>query len=244
MCQFALKPFSIDTSPLMIELRTLKASRPEMTPDDEAKFANELLEKDGMSYTFYFDPATCEKISKAYAATKPGDRPPTIKATLKSVGGETAALLFPPPDPKSCTPCSVSLPALQVTAVDFITKISERNIKFYLPNGFTTEQVQLLDTNDMDKVKQTWRVPFNAVPLGVLYDENAIYLAMPNPELIDLSLLVFDDGTFQFATRKEAEANGKSSRSTPGKIVDQTHNYLTFQNRDKKQVVRYSKACG
>ena len=238
-----LKPFTVDTSPLTIELRALKTSKPNMTPDEFVSAANELLEKDGLGFTFYFDPTTCDKIEKAFVGKKPGDASPVIKASLNSVGGEKASIILPPPDPASCAPCSVTLPMLQVTQADFITKISDRNIKFFMPPEFATDQIQLLDVNDTTKVKQTWRVPLKSTPLGILYDENAIYLTVPTADLTELSLLVFDDGTFQFATRKEAESVGKVISFDSSKTNDPTHSYLQFQNRDKKQLVRFPKAC-
>jgi hypothetical protein len=243
MSQFALRPFSVDSSPLMTELRSVKIARPKMTSEEFADAANGLLDKYGIGFTFYFDTATCDKIDKAFASKKTGEAPPVLKATLNSVGGETASLLLPPPDPASCTRCSVTLPVLQVSAADFITKISERNIKFYMPAGLAADQVQLLDPNDLTKVKQIWRVPFKGVPLGVLYDENAVYLGFSAPEFIDLALLVFDDGTFQFSTRKEAVSNGKGAVYEPEKAIGPAFSYLVFQNRDKKQVVRYQKSC-
>jgi hypothetical protein len=241
--QFTLKPFSVNSSPLTIELKTLKASKPNMSPDEFVIAANELLDKDGVGFTFYFDTATCDKIDKAFASKKPGGPPPVLKATLSSVGGEKAGLLLPPPDPMSCVPCSVTLPVLQVTSSDFITKISDRNIKFVMPPEFTTDQVQLLDATDVTKVKQTWRIPFKAQPLSVLYDENAIYLGFPERELSELSLLVFDDGTFQFATRREAETIAKGVAFDSSKMNDQSHSYMLFQNREKKQLVRFPKSC-
>jgi len=241
--QFTLKPFSVDSSPLTIELKALKTSKPNMSPEEFVTAANELLDKDGLGFTFYFDTATCDKIEKAFAGKKVGDPLPDIKATLNSVGGEKASLLLPRPDPMSCAPCSVTLPVLQVTSSDFITKISDKNIKFLMPPEFTADQIQLIDATDLTKVKQIWRIPFKAMPLSVLYDENAIYLGFSEPELSELSILVFDDGTFQFATRKEAASIGKGEAFDSSKMNDQTHNYLLFQNRDKKQLVRFPKSC-
>ena len=241
--QFMLKPFSVDSSPLTIELKALKASKPKISSEEFVSAANELLEKDGLGFTFYFDSSTCDKIDKAFAGKKAGGTSPVIKATLSSVGGEKASLLLPPPDPMSCARCSVTLPVLQVTSSDFITKISDKNIKFIMPPEFTTDQVQLVDATDVTKVKQTWRIPFRGQPLSVLYDENAIYLGFPESELSELSVLVFDDGTFQFATRREAEAVGKGVAFDSSKLNDQSHSYMLFQNRDKKQLLRFSKSC-
>jgi hypothetical protein len=243
LSQFSLRPFSVDSSPLTVELKSLKNSKPDITPDEFAAAANDLLEKYGLGYTFYLDKATCDRVETAFAGKKPGDPQPILKANLNSVGGEKASLLLPAPDLMACARCPVTLPILQVTPTDFITKVSERNIKFLLPPEFGSDEVHLLDPKDPVKILKSWRIPFKGTPLGVLYDENAIYLSFPEPELSGLSLLVFEDGTFQFATRKEAESNGKSSAFDAGKAKQAGYIYLLFQNRDKKQVVGFPKSC-
>lgn len=165
-----------------------------------------------------------------------------LKATLNSVGGEKASLILPAPDPTSCARCSVTLPVLQVTSIDFITKISDRNIKFFLPPELSSNVIDLVDPGTPTQIIRTFRTPFKGVPLGVLYDDNGVYLGFLDSAFSNLSLLVFEDGTFQFATRKEAESNGKSTTYTAVKS-DTRSSYLMFQNRDKKQLLRYSSSC-
>jgi hypothetical protein len=241
--QYSLSPFTIDSSPLMKELRSIRAANPELTADQLVEAANAALEKNGIGYTFYFDTATCEKIEKAFAAKKPGEPAPNLKATLVSVGGEKASLLLPQPNTSPCTHCSVTLPVLQATSSDFITLISGRNIKFLIPEGLLSDEVVLLDAADPIRIKKRFPVPFKAKPLGVLYDENGIYLEMPDPQFSDLAVIVFDEGTFQFATRKEAESNGKPAAFDMGKNAEPGSSYLTFQNRDKKLLVKFPKDC-
>lgn len=241
--QYSLSPFTIDSSPLTKELRSIRAANPKLTPDEFVDAANAALEKNGIGYTFYFDNTTCEKIEKAFAAKKPGDPPPNLRATLISVGGEKASLLLPQPNTSPCTHCSVTLPVLQVTSSDFITLISGRNIKFLIPDGLLSDEVLLLDAANPTKTKKRFRIPFKAKPLGVLYDENGVYLEVPDPQFSDLALIVFDEGTFQFATRKEAESNGKPTVFDMGTSAESGASYLTFQNRDKKLLVKFPKDC-
>jgi hypothetical protein len=241
--QFSLGSFSIESSPLIKELRSIRSAQPQITADEFVNAANAALERNGLGFAFYLSAATCEKLQAAYAARKPKDPPPALKATLNSVGGEKAGLLFPPPDSSSCMPCSVNLPALQVTPQDFITIISGRNIKFSFPPDLYSDEIELLDPSDTAKVKKTFKIPFRSQVLGVLYDENGLYISLPEPDLSDLALLVFDEGTLQFATKTEAESNGKAVFLDLGKTAESGHGYKAFQIRDKKLIVKYPTPC-
>jgi hypothetical protein len=241
--QFSLNPFTIETSPLMSELRAIKSTNPKMTADEFVEAANKALERTGVVFSFYLNHEMCEKIEKAFASRKPGEPAPVLKAALNSVGGDKASLILPPPDRSSCAVCSVSLPVLQTTNADFVTIINGLNVKFYMPKEFLMDEVVLLDPADLTKATHSFRVPFRTKPLGVLYDENGVYMEMPDPSFSEITLLVFDEGTFQFATRKEAESNGKSAAFDPGKNGNADFSYLQFQLRGRKEIVRFRKPC-
>jgi hypothetical protein len=71
-----------------------------------------------------------------------------------------------------------------------------------------------MDPKDPTAVKRKWLIPFRAKPIGVTFDENVLYLAFNDPELKDLSFLVFGEGTFEISTRKDAEEGGV------GKVIE------------------------
>jgi hypothetical protein len=242
--RFDLSPLSVDSSPLIIALKRLKTENPRINADELAAAANSELDKVGLPFTFYLDQTTCDKLEKAFASRKSSEPAPVLRANLNSVGGDKASLILPSPDQRSggtCR-CSVTIPALQVTPTEFVTMIGGRNIKFYMPQGLVTDEVALLDATNQS-VKRKWVMPFRTEPISVLYDENAVYLGFREPELSDLSLLVFDEGTFQIATRKEAEGIAKRVEFDPGKSVDPGFAFVQFQNREKRQLLRYPKSC-
>ena len=43
--QFSLRPFAIDSSPLTLELKSLKNRKPDMSPEEFAAAANDLLDR-------------------------------------------------------------------------------------------------------------------------------------------------------------------------------------------------------
>ncbi len=120
------------------------------------------------------------------------------------------------------------------------------NIKFHLPVNFVVSEAVLVDEKDLGTIKKKWRIPFRSVPLGVSYDENVLYFGLFEPELKDISLAVFGEGVFQFATRDEAESNGKGTllKEFPKDPANPNLAFLRFENRGLKQVVKYSNPCG
>jgi hypothetical protein len=69
-----------------------------------------------------------------------------------------------------------------------------------------------------------------------------LYLNLPDPELKDIVLAVFDNGGFQSASRAEADANGKAA-SLPDDPANSGYQLVKFTNREKTQIVKYRKAC-
>jgi hypothetical protein len=172
------------------------------------------------------------------AAQKDPSMPMRISGKLNSVDADGASLALPEPHfaSKACGDCFIKLPVLEITDKTFVTIISGRNIKFHLPPNFYANEVRLVDTADASKTKQKWRIPFRSTPIGISFDENVLYLGFDEPELNDLSLLVFGEGVFQIGTRAEAEDGGKG-KSDP---VSQT---LKFDRWQKTFVVTYTPKC-
>ena len=222
--QVKLAALPVKPSTLIEQVKALKTADPKMTAADWAKAADAILQKDGINSMISFDAATCEKIKKVRDERKDPNAPMRLNATLKSVEAEAAALALPEPQFASddCGGCYIEIPVLQITPTDFITRFGGQNIKFVLPANFTVNHVDLLDPKSPASVKR-FLVPFRATPIGVTFDQNVIYLGFDEPELHDLSLLVFDQGTFEIGIRKEAEEGGT------GKIIDDPANPLTKQ---------------
>lgn len=244
----SMSPFDIAPPTILADIKALRAANPKMTSKELVDTANKLFEKQGIAFTFSFDDATCLAIDKSIKGMKNPPAKLNLRTKLRSVGAEPAALTLPPADfaNNECSKCSVTLPVLELTDKEFVALMLGHNIKFHLPVNFIVSEAILVDGTDLITVKKKWRIPFRSVPLGVSYDENVIYLGFFEPELNEMSLAVFGEGVFQFATREEAESNGKG---TPVKEftkdpANPNLAFMRFQNRGLKQVVRYSNACG
>jgi hypothetical protein len=239
-----MNPFTIGTPTLVSDLKALRKSDTKMTAEGFAKAANELLGKRGLPFNFVIDTKTCEKIESAWAARKPTDPPLTMSVSLQSVDGERASLRLPEPGKTGdCIKCFVSLPALEVTSVDFVTLIDGRSIKFQQPANFLVDEATLLDTANFTSVKKRWRIPHRGLPLGVSYDENVLYVAFSDPDLKDLAIAIFGEGTFEITTRADAESSGPAEPVPDNKGATPMTDVTSFTYRDKKLVVRYPKPC-
>jgi hypothetical protein len=239
--QVAMERFKVGQSSLIEQIKALKAAEPKQTLADFVKAANDLLDKNGINFQLSLDAVTCEKIRQL--KQEDPSKAISLSASLKSIDAEQVSLSLPSPNVAApeCGGCFVELPLLEITDRTFVTVLRGRNIKFGLPNGVQTNEAVLLDAKDPTKVKRTWKIPFRAVPIGISYDENVLYLGFDEPELSQLSLLVFGQGVFQIGTREEAEDGGAGKRSemSPGSLEQQ----IRFERWKNIYIIKFKKAC-
>jgi hypothetical protein len=236
-------PLEVQSSLFIEEFKQLVASRPQSTAADLIEPANQLLNKSGLNYEIYFDPATCEKIKKVRQQAKDPNASLRLGGTLTSIGGEAATLSLPTArfSAGDCS-CFMVLPLLQLTTADFITIIKGRNIRFALPSNFSATAALLVDAKDNSAIKKRWALPERMQPIGISFEENVVYLEFREPELRDFSLAVFDEGLFQIATRAEAETGGKGvavKQATAQPAAELTR----FDRWGKTYVVSTPKGC-
>lgn len=205
-----MAPLPVRPSTLIDDLKALRAANQKMDAATFAADANKLLDKQGMNFALFLDAATCTRIREANSKQTDPTKPLTLGGALKSVDGDRTRLSLPPAQisKDECGGCFVEFPLLQITDASFITILMGRNIGFELPGNAGATRVGLLDEKG-SVVRKIWRIPRRMRPIGVTHDENVVYLAFPEPELKELSLAVFTEGTFQIATRTEAEEGGK-----------------------------------
>src|SRR5688572_26533361 len=190
--QFKPAPLPVHRSRFTDQLKAVRAADPRMPLADFVTSANVLLDKHGIGFTVSLDAATCERVRKVKEQLKDPSATVTLGATLRSVDADGASLTLPAPTfPSGDCGCHIELPMLQITEKDFITVIAGRNIRFHRPAAFSSAEAVLLDAKDKTTIRRKWRVPFRSTPIGVSHDGNVLYLAFADPELIDLSLLVF-----------------------------------------------------
>ena len=87
--------FDIRKSPLIEQIKALKAANPKITSAQLAEASDGLFGKTGVAFTLSFDAATCEKIRKVKERQKDPNAPIKLGATLKSVDADGAALSLP-----------------------------------------------------------------------------------------------------------------------------------------------------
>jgi hypothetical protein len=236
-----MERFAVRQSSLIEQIKALKAADPKLPITELARAANDLLDKNGINFQVSIDTGTCEKIRQL--KQKDPTKPISLGASLRSVDADQVSLSLPPPTvvAPECGGCYVELPLLEITDKDFVTVLRGRNIKFGLPNGVQTNRAFLLDEKDPSRIKRTWKIPFRAVPIGISYDENVLYLGFAEPELAQLSLLVFGEGVFQIGTREEAEKGGvgKIAEMPPASMEHQ----IRFERWKNNYLIQYRAMC-
>lgn len=245
--QYQSAPFSLPPSTIIDQLKKMKAATPGITSREFAAAANTLLDSEGFNFIVAFDAATCQKIEAAKKNLKNPDDPLSLRAALRSVDGEAAALQLPEASfaRTECGSCFISLPLLEVTPKDFVVKMLGRNIKFHLPGNFIVNEAILVTDDGLATVNTKWKIPFRTTPLTVSENGNVLYLGFDEPELKDLALIVFGEGTFQFTERKEVELERKGQilKDAPKDPDNPNVSFLKFENVRAKHVVRFPLRC-
>ncbi len=242
--QVTVAPFSLSSSTIIDQLKKIKSANPAISSKELVANANSLLQTEGLNFVIAFDAATCQKIERAKKNLKTSNDPLNLRAALRSVDGEPANLQLPEAsfDKSECGSCFISLPLLEVTPKDFVVKVMGRNIKFHLPQNFVVNEASLVSGESNSTPTTRWKIPFRTTPLTVSEDGNVLYLGLAEPELKDLALVVFGEGSFQFAERKDADLERKGH---PLKDASKDPNVglLKFQNTRAKHTVQYPLAC-
>jgi hypothetical protein len=246
--QVTVKPFSVDRSKLLDDLKTARAANPKISPEDFVKTANSLLEKQGLEFVVAFDANTCRKISQAIADLKDKTAPLNLRAALKSPLGENANLLLPEIKfaKNECVSCFINLPILEAAGKEFVTRVEGQNVKFFLPANFILNEAFLVDEKDLTIVKKSWKIPFRSTPLSVSDDGNILYIGFSDPALSDLTLMVYSaEGVFQFAAKNEIDTakKGVLLKDFPKPANDPNLAFIKFTGGKTSQVVRFSVAC-
>ena len=79
--------------------------------------------------------------------------------------------------------------------------------------------------------------------MGIMFDENVIFLGFNDPDLADLTLLVFGEGTFQIGTRKDAEDGGLGKVvETPG-VQTAVGRQIRFDRWKNSYTISYQTPC-
>lgn len=242
--QVTVAPFSLAPSTILNQLKKIRAANPDIPSKEFAAKANSLLQTEGLNFVIAFDAATCQKIELARKNLKNPNDPLNLRAALRSVDGEPANLRLPEAsfDKAECGSCFISLPLLEVTAKDFVVKMMGRNIKFHLPQNFVINEAGLISGEGDSAALTRWKIPFRTTPLTVSEDGNVLYLGFSEPELKDLTLIVFGEGSFQFAERKDAdlERKGQPLKDAP---TDPNVSFLKFDNTRAKHIIRFPLSC-
>lgn len=125
-------------------------------------------------------------------------------------------------------------------------KVLGRNVKFHLPPNFVINEAALVEGDGKAVVITRWKIPFRTTPLTVSEDGNVLYLGFAEPELKDLALIIFSEGSFRFVDRKEVdlERKGFLIKNVPKDPNNPNLSFLKFENARAKHIVRFPTSCG
>lgn len=245
--QVTIKAFSLHASTTLEDIKNLKAANPKITVDELVKSSNALLQKQGLNFSFALDADLCQKVLELGKKQKNPNSPVTLNAKLNSFEGEATGVVLPPIKfgKDASGKCSSLLSLLEITPTDFVTFIENRTVKFYKPQNFNFNQVNLVENKTYRTNIRTWRVPFCTTPLSVSADGKLLFLSLPGENLSEMVLILYDDGTMQFYPKKDIDSSEKGVNldNLPKTLNLPDSSFIGFGSGEKQRVLKYSNVC-
>lgn len=232
--------FTADYSDVFQLLAEKKSANPKIKSGELTRFANELLGQKGLNYEFELDPSVCRVVAERRKKLKSGESNKVGgKFLLKPKEGNPTNIFIPDILVTPCGKCFATMPVVAADENEIIVLIQKRNVGFLREDGLVLNEIVLLDNKDTNKINRRWKTPFRTIPLGVSLDGKRLYLPLPNNNLDELALIVYENGVVEFVERGAAELNDEaiqSSHTAPFKLA-------SFGTDDKKRVLRYAENC-
>ncbi len=237
---------TLKPSNIVEAVRLRKSQAPRLSASGLARYANELLAREGFDYNFdacdFFPPAS---------VTQGGLRPDgafakvTLERHLTRADGREMTFRFVAIDAAAiCSECYLTLPALRVTKTEMTIVGDGVTYTLKRPASFTLDEAYLV-AEDLKTVMRTWQLPYGTIPTGVSPDGRSIYVSFYEDDGLDeLVLEIKEDGRPRFRAAREAGAKGGEWVEEHPK--DSSNDYLSFMRfraGGRTHVVRFSGPC-
>lgn len=238
---------TLKPSNIVAAVRLRKSGAPRLSASGLARYANELLAREGFDYNFdacdFFPPAsltpgggmlpdgTLKRMTLERRMTRADGR----EMTFKFVAGDGEAV---------CSECYLTLPALRVTKDEMTLVGDGATYTLKRPASFALDEAYLV-AEDFKTVLRTWQLPYGTIPSGVSPDGRSIYVSFyEDAGLDELVLEIKEDGRPRFRVAREAGAKGGEWVTEFPK--DPSNDYLSFMRfraGGRTHVVRFNGPC-
>lgn len=238
---------TLKPSNIVDAVRLRKSQPPRLSASGLARYANELLAREGFDYNFdacdLFPPSplapgggmrpdgTSNRITLERRMTRADGREMTFK--LVAGGGEAV-----------CSECHLTLPALRVTKAEMTLVGDGATYTLKRPASFALDEADLV-AEDLKTVLRTWQLPYGTIPAGVSPDGRSLYLSFFEDAGIDeLVLEVKEDGRARFRVAREAGAKGGEwVTEFPKDPLNDYLSFMRFRAGGRTHVVRFNGPC-
>lgn len=237
---------TVKPSNVIESVRLRKSQAPRLSASGLARYANELLAREGFDYNFdacdFFRPASI---------TEGGLRPDgtfakvTLERHMTRVDGREMTFRFVAIDAAAiCSECFLTLPALRVTKTEMTIIGDGVTYTLKRPASFTLDEAYLV-AEDLKTVLRTWQLPYGTIPAGVSHDGRSLYLSLyEDAGLDELVLEIKEDGRTRFRAAREAGAKGGEWLTEhPKDPSDDYLSFMRFRAGGRTHVVRFSGPC-
>jgi hypothetical protein len=236
----SLRP-TLRPSNVLGEVKRYRARRPRLAAAALARYANTLLARKGLDYSFdaceifptpdSYHPAGSEQVTLDYQMFRTDGRGVSFRMFADEYGG-------------MCAECFMTVPALRVTKREMALVAGGAVYELKRPSSFKLDEVQLLDST-MKRVLRAWHLPYQTVPVGVSPDARRIYLDFyegvgPDELLLEIS----EDGRPRFRVRAgTALGAGEWITDRPKDPRDTFEGYMRFRVAGRNHVIRFTGPC-
>lgn len=238
---------TLKPSNIVDAVRLRKSQPPRLSASGLARYANELLAREGFDYSF----DACDFFPPPSFARGDGMRPDgtfariTLEHRMTRADGREMTFRFVATDAAAiCSECYLTLPALRVTK-DEMTLVGD-GVTYTLkrPAAFVLDEAYLV-AEDLKTVLRTWQLPYGTIPSGVSPDGRSIYVSFYEDDRLDeLVLEIKDDGRPRFRAAREAGAKGGEwITEFPKDPLNDYLSFMRFRAGGRTHVVRFTGPC-
>lgn len=236
---------TIGPSNIIDEVADKRRKQPDISPEELAAYANELVEEKGFDYEFN----VCEVIGRERLKRVSGTSPSRVvyRYRMTRADGRKVALNFISENPGDapCGECFSPIPSLQVTRGEMLVVSGGKRHRLRRPPAFHLDEAALVD-GTMKKVLRTWQLPYQTVPVGVSPDGRKLYLEFyVEHELGDVVLELAEDGRAQFKARRAVglQRKGEWIETHPEDRDNAYLSFMRFNAGGKSYIIKFNAPC-
>ncbi len=235
---------NVKPSSVLEDVKKKLEAQPDISPQDLAKYGNELIRRKGFGYVFN----VCEYLKATNqfdeAEIRADEQQQYICPLTQTDGKRSTFHINGSGFGGMCGECDLWLPAVEVTAKEMMIVAGEKQYKLKRPKTFELDEMYLMD-DARREILRTWQMPYQTIPIGISPDTTKVYVGFYTDTGLDDLVLEVSETSVQFRAHEDAnlEVGDGEWLDIPR---DETSSYRAFKRfyaGGKAYIVKFEGPC-